>query len=124
MAKKTKEEWKTYQNVFDNFTYRVLDRMISQGHFEGLVGPVSIGKEANVFSAEAADGSLVIVKIYRLEACDFNRMYDYIKNDPRFVGLKRQRRKVIFSWVQREYRNLMYFLELYLRFRVQLIRLV
>lgn len=106
MAKKTKEEWKTYQSVFDNFTYRVLDKLISQGHFEGIIGPVSTGKESNVFSAKTKTG-LVALKIYRLETCDFNRMYEYIKYDPRFFGLKSQRRKVIFSWVQREYRNIM-----------------
>lgn len=106
MAKRSKEEWKTYGNVFDNFTYRVLDKLISQGHFEGLVSPISIGKESNVFSAQTKDGH-IIVKIYRLESCDFNRMYEYIKYDSRFVGMKSQRRKVIFSWVQREYRNLL-----------------
>jgi RIO kinase 1 len=34
-------------------------------------------------------------------------MYDYIKQDPRYNGMKKQRRKVIFSWVQREHRNLL-----------------
>ncbi|MBW3022624.1 serine protein kinase RIO, partial [Candidatus Woesearchaeota archaeon] len=32
---------------------------------------------------------------------------DYIKKDPRYSNLKKQRRKIIFAWVQREYRNLM-----------------
>src|SRR3989344_2092695 len=48
-----------------------------------------------------------MVKIYRLETCDFNRMYDYLKDDPRYSDLKGKKRKVIFTWVQREYRNLM-----------------
>jgi RIO kinase 1 len=34
-------------------------------------------------------------------------LYEYIQTDPRFVGLKKQRRKVIFAWCQREYRNLL-----------------
>tara|TARA_B100002003_G_C14061797_1_gene511112 strand:- start:732 stop:1220 length:489 start_codon:yes stop_codon:yes gene_type:complete len=34
-------------------------------------------------------------------------MYDYIKYDPRYLNLKDKKRKVIFAWVQREYRNLM-----------------
>lgn len=106
MAKKSKEEWKTYGAVFDNFTYRTLDRLISQKIFEGVIGPISTGKESNVFSARTKTG-LVVVKIYRLETCDFNRMYEYIKADPRFIGIQKQRRKVIFNWVRREYRNLM-----------------
>ena len=49
----------------------------------------------------------MIVKIYRLETCDFNRMYDHLKYDSRYHNLKGKKRKVIFAWVQREYRNLL-----------------
>ncbi len=107
MAKKSKEEWKIYGNVFDNYTNRLLFKLSSQGYFDELKSPISIGKEANVFSAVKKNGKLVCVKIYRLESCNFNKMFDYIKADPRYMELKKQRRKIIFSWVQREYRNLM-----------------
>ncbi len=106
MVKKRKEEWKIYKNVFDQFTIRTLFKLISEGHFEGLYSPFRLGKEANIFLAEK-EGKHVIVKIYRLVSCNFNRMYDYIRYDPRYIGLKNQRRKVIFSWVQREFRNLL-----------------
>jgi RIO kinase 1 len=108
MARVTKEKFKTFGGVFDNFTLRTLFKLSSQGYFDDIetLSPVFIGKESNVFSAKKGS-SKVIVKIYRLEACDFNRMFDYIKYDPRYTGLKRHRRKVIFSWVQREYRNLL-----------------
>lgn len=102
-----REHYRTYQNVFDNFTYRNIFKLISEGHFHGIESPVSIGKEANIFSAKREDSSRVIVKIYRLETCDFNRMFDYIKSDPRFPRLKRGKRKIIFSWTQREFRNLL-----------------
>ena len=104
---KPKEEFKTWGDVFDNFTQRTVYKLISQGHFEGLESPISIGKESNVFSAVKKDGTRVMVKIYRLETCDFNRMFDYIKDDPRFLKLKKGKRNIIFTWVQREYRNLM-----------------
>ena len=109
MSKKSKprEEFKTMHDVFDGFTNRTLYKLITQGHFEGLESPISIGKESNVFSAIKKDGSRVMVKIYRLETCDFNRMYDYIKDDPRFIDMKKGKRNIIFSWVQREYRNLL-----------------
>ena len=80
--------------------------MISSGHIDGLESPISVGKESNVFSAKKGNDR-VIVKIYRLETCDFNRMYDYIKYDRRYVTLRKQKRKVIFAWAQREYRNLL-----------------
>ncbi|MBU0980632.1 MAG: serine protein kinase RIO [Nanoarchaeota archaeon] len=103
---KSNEKFKTYKNVFDDFTERNIFKLHSQGHFEHLQSPISIGKESNVFSAVKGKG-FVIVKIYRLETCDFNRMFDYIRADPRYRGLQRKRRKIIFSWTQREFRNLM-----------------
>lgn len=100
------DKFKVKHNVFDEFTNRTLFKLISAGHFDGLESPIKIGKEANIFSAKKGD-KRVMVKIYRLESCDFNRMFDYIKGDPRYVGLKGKRRKIIFAWVQREYRNLL-----------------
>lgn len=87
MARDKKEKFKTEHSVFDDFTNLTLFKLISQGHFEGLQSPVSVGKESNVFSALTKDGKKVIAKIYRLENCDFNRMYYYIRNDPRFLNL-------------------------------------
>lgn len=107
MPKKWKEAWKVWGNVFDQYTMRNLFKLQCQGYFADLQSPVSVGKEANIFTAVKEDGSSVIVKIYRLQTCDFNKMYDYIKLDNRYEHLKKQRRKVIFSWTQREFRNLM-----------------
>lgn len=104
---KSPEKFKTYKGVFDNSTLRTLFKLSGQGHFDELASPISIGKESSVFSAQTRSGDVVAVKIYRLETCDFNRMYDYIKFDPRFTGLLKKRRKVIFTWAQREYRNLL-----------------
>jgi len=103
----TKEVFKTKHGVFDQFTNRTIFKLITEGHFEGLESPISIGKESNIFSALTQKGDRVIVKIYRLETCDFNIMYDYIKDDPRYSKLKRKKRKIIFAWAQREFRNLM-----------------
>lgn len=106
MPKISHERWKVWGNVFDGFTEQLLLKLISQGHFEGIQSPISIGKEANIFSAIKKDGTKIIVKIYRLESCNFNKMYDYIKQDVRYINLKKQRREVVFTWAQREYRNL------------------
>ena len=107
MSKITREKFRTFENVFDRFTIRNLFKLSSQNHFEeDSLSPVSIGKEANVFSARAA-GKKVIIKIHRLETSDFNKMLEYIRNDPRFANLKKGRREIIFAWSQREYRNLL-----------------
>lgn len=102
----TREKFKTLKNVFDGFTERNIFKLISQGHFDGLESPIFIGKEANLFTAIKGTKK-VVVKIYRLQTCDFNRMYDYIKYDPRFPNVRKQKRKTIFAWAQREYRNLL-----------------
>ena len=102
-----KEKFKTYKNVFDDFTERNLFKLISQGYFDGIESPISIGKEANIFSAIDLEQNRLILKIYRLSTCDFNRMFDYIKLDPRYSSVKKRKREIIFSWAQREYRNLL-----------------
>jgi len=104
--KEGRDKFKTKHGVFDEFTNRTIFKLITEGHFTGLESPINIGKESNVFSAKTKQGSRVIVKIYRLETSDFNLMYDYIKDDPRYSNVKRKKRKIIFAWVQREYRNL------------------
>jgi len=104
---KTNEEWKVYKNIFSDFSLRNLFKLSSQGHFEELQSPISIGKEANIFTAVKEDGKLIIVKIYRLENCNFNKMYDYIRADLRYPDLKKNRRQVVFAWTHREYRNLL-----------------
>ena len=106
MPKKPKEKFKTMHNVFDKFTERTIFKLMSEGYFSGLESPIAMGKEANIFSATGKKGR-VMAKIYRLEACDFNKMYEYIKEDPRYLDLKGKKRKVILSWVQREYRNIL-----------------
>jgi RIO kinase 1 len=105
MATKGREDMKTYGNVFDQYTFRNLHKLSGQGYFEELESPIAVGKESNVFSA-SREGEKVIVKIYRLETCDFNRMYNYIKLDPRYANLKKKKREIIFAWAQREFRNL------------------
>jgi len=105
--KEGREKFKTKHDVFDEFTNRTIFKLITEGHFRGLESPINIGKESNVFSALTEEGNRIIVKIYRLETCDFNIMYNYIKDDPRYDNLKNKKRKVIFAWVQREFRNLM-----------------
>lgn len=106
-SRKSREEWKIYKNVFDQFTTRKLFELSSQGHIGDLEQPIALGKEANIFIAHNKADEPVIVKIYRLENCNFNKMFEYINSDPRFTGLENQKRKIIFNWVQREYRNLM-----------------
>ena len=106
MPKITREKFKTYQNVFDEFTMRNLFRLSSQGYFEDLKSSLALGKESNVFLAKRKDGKNIIVKIYRLENCDFNKMYSQLRLDERYHDISGKKRNIIFIWTQREFRNL------------------
>ena len=91
MGTGNKEKFKTYKNVFDNHAERLLFKLTSQGHFDSLDIPLSIGKEANIFVATKGKEKR-IVKIYRVETCDFNHMFDYLRYDPRYLHIKKNRR--------------------------------
>ena len=103
---KYQERFKTAKGVFDEFTERNLFELHSRDVFEELVSPLKVGKESNVFLAKLGKKKL-IVKIYRLQNCDFNHMYDYIRKDIRYEYLKKHKREIIFAWTQREYKNLL-----------------
>ncbi|MFH1275515.1 MAG: RIO1 family regulatory kinase/ATPase [Candidatus Woesearchaeota archaeon] len=106
----SQERFRTDKGVFDAFTNRNLFKLQSEGVFTELVGPLKVGKESNVFVAkkeEHGKETFVIVKIYRVQNCDYKRMFDYIRKDPRYLFLHQKRREIIFAWTQREYKNLM-----------------
>lgn len=107
MARVTRDKFKVEKSVFDAFTVKNLRKLESEGFFDmETLSPLYMGKESNVFIGYGKHGD-VIIKVYRLENCDFNKMYDYIKNDPRFLKIRKNKRDVILSWVKREHRNLL-----------------
>jgi RIO kinase 1 len=107
MVNNSRAEWKVYGNVFSKHSRDLLFSMSAQGYFEELESTISVGKEANIFTAKTKHDDRVIVKIYRLENCNFSKMYHYLSQDPRYTSLNKKTRLIIFSWTQREYRNLM-----------------
>ncbi len=108
MGKITREEFKTYHSVFDAFTNRALFRLESKKILGDAtqLQPICVGKESNVFLSYDSRNEPVIVKIYRVQNCNFNTMFTYLKQDNRFMDLKKQRRTTIFTWVKREWHNL------------------
>jgi len=99
------ERFKIYKDVFEPTTINALWKLITRGIIEGLESPIKIGKESNVFSALTKNKERLAVKIYRIEDCNFKRMYDYLSMDTRFKS-QRGRRAIVLTWAKREYRNL------------------
>jgi len=103
---KDSEFYKVMAGVFDSSTLLTLYHMIHRGVFDALYGAVSTGKEATIFRALDKRGNYVAIKIYRIATSDFKRMGRYIASDPRFRSVGKDRRRIIYLWATREFKNL------------------
>lgn len=100
------EDRKVASEIFDKLTLETLYKLANQSYIDILNGAISTGKEANVLKGVKEDGSFVAVKIYRIATSDFKKMDYYIKGDPRFNLRTKNKRQVIYAWVNKEFRNL------------------
>ena len=103
---KDAEQFKVEQSVFDDATFGALYKLVADGHIEAFGGPISTGKEANVYEALGADDTEVAVKIFRINASAFKQMRDYLEGDPRFEGIGNDKGQVVLAWVRKEFANL------------------
>src|SRR6056297_4300098 len=78
---KDADQFKVEQSVFDDATYGALYKLVQDGHIDAFGGPISTGKEANVYTALSGDHE-VAVKVYRINASDFTDMRGYLDGDP------------------------------------------
>ena len=101
------DKTKAFKNVFDDHTREDIERLSARHLFDELTESVALGKEANIFSASTPSNKEVILKIYRVQSCNFNKMYDYLTQDPRFIGIRKQKRSIVYQWTKREFRNLL-----------------
>ena len=103
---KTGDERQTVDEVFDNQTLMTIYDFMTSGVIESVHYPISTGKEGNVFFATDEDGEPFALKIFRTSTSTFKRVAKYIEGDPRFKGITGNRRKLIYAWTNKEYRNL------------------
>jgi RIO kinase 1 len=112
---KDSERLKVDESVFDDATYAALYGLVQEGYVDALGGVVSTGKEANVYDALAgsaaraeldAEDTEVAIKVYRITASNFQDMREYLVGDPRFEGIKGDKKAVVLAWTKKEYANL------------------
>ncbi len=103
---KDADQLKIYQGVFDDYTLKTLVDLASKHYFNTLDYPISTGKEADVYRATTKERGYLAIKIYRIETSNFRNMYDYLAGDIRFAHIKKNKRSIIKTWCQKEYRNL------------------
>jgi RIO kinase 1 len=102
---KDADQFKVVDSVFDEATLGALYKLVQDGYIDAFGGPLSTGKEANVYLA-AAPETEVAVKVYRINASDFQSMREYLEGDPRFEGIGSDKKKVVTAWTKKEYANL------------------
>ncbi len=100
------EDRRVASEVFDQNTLETLYKLANRGYLNLLKGAISTGKEANVFKGVHEEGNFLAVKIYRINTSDFKKMQYYIQGDPRFKVRTTNKRQLVFTWVNKEYRNL------------------
>ena len=104
--KKNNDDRKVGNEIFDKLTLETLYKIANQGYIDVLNGAISTGKEANVLTGVNKDDEFVAVKIYRIATSDFKKMNYYLDGDPRFNLKTKNKRKIIYSWVTKEFKNL------------------
>jgi len=103
---KGSEDRKVIDEVFDKSTLMAIYKLMKDGTIDTVEFSISTGKEANVFLSTTSDGGLLALKIFRISTATFKRMSRYIDGDPRFKSVMGSRRKIIFAWTNKEFRNL------------------
>ncbi|GGN11850.1 serine/threonine-protein kinase Rio1 [Halarchaeum nitratireducens] len=103
---KDADQFKVQEGAFDDATFAALYKLVQDGYLAAFGGPISTGKEANVYEAAAADGDDVAVKVYRINASNFQHMRDYLEGDPRFEGIRGDKKAIVLAWTRKEFANL------------------
>jgi RIO kinase 1 len=103
---KDADQFKVEQSVFDDATFAAIYKLVQDGYIEAFGGPISTGKEANVYEALGAESRDVAVKIYRINASNFRQMREYLEGDPRFEGIGNDKKQVVLAWTKKEFANL------------------
>ena len=106
MGKVTREKFKVLNGVFDEHTLNTLEILKRKKYFDVLLKPIKTGKEGDVYLSEK-DDKFRAIKIYRVTTANFKKITTYINRDFRFKTVRGNQRKVIFVWVEKEFRNLL-----------------
>ncbi|HQD26538.1 MULTISPECIES: serine protein kinase RIO [Methanoculleus] len=96
---------KVRDDVFDEVTLIALYKLVHKRLISAIGGPISTGKEANVFYGER-DEDEIAIKIYRIQTANFKAMTEYLAGDRRFSSVRGTRKGIIFAWTKKEYSNL------------------
>jgi RIO kinase 1 len=103
---KRSEDLKTIEGVIDQSTLLTLYNLMNRNIIKTIHGVVATGKESNVYWAQDGSGCDLAIKIYRTSTADFKRMREYVLGDPRFRRIRGGTRSLVFTWAEKEFKNL------------------
>jgi len=107
MKEKRSEEYEVLEEVFDRSTLMVIYDFLNKGVIDEIYGVVKAGKESRIYWGKNKEGKDLAIKIYLTVSAEFRKgMLKYIEGDPRFKAVKRDTRSLIFTWAQKEFKNL------------------
>ena len=94
------------ESVFDERTFILLNKLLTNGKLKEFHGIISAGKEANIYLANDNEGHELALKIYKIDTNTSKWMRNYIIGDPRFKKIPTNISKIIFLWASKEFKNL------------------
>jgi RIO kinase 1 len=107
MKNKRSEDYQVIEEVFDKPTLLVIYGFMNNGVIDEIHGVVNAGKEARVYWGKDPQGNELAIKIYLTSSADFKKgMIPYIEGDQRFAHVRKDTRSLIYTWAQKEYKNL------------------
>jgi len=108
MRNKRSEEYETLEEVFDKPTLMTIYDLLNQGVIGEIYGVVKSGKESRIYGGVDPEGERIAIKIYLTGSAEFKSgMLTYIAGDPRFRVVKKSSRSIIYTWAQKEFKNLL-----------------
>ncbi len=107
MKNKRSEDYQVIEEVFDKSTLMVIYDFMNKGVIDEIHGVVNAGKEARIYWGKDPNGKELAIKIYLTSSAEFKKgMLPYIEGDPRFTHVRRDTRSLIYTWAQKEFKNL------------------
>lgn len=101
------EQYQVLEEVFDKATLMTVYSLLNRGIIKQLLGVVKSGKESRIYRGVGPEGENYAVKIYLTVSAEFRRgMIPYIEGDPRFKGVKHDSKSLVYTWAQKEFKNL------------------
>uniref|UniRef100_A0A915Q5D6 Serine/threonine-protein kinase RIO1 n=1 Tax=Setaria digitata TaxID=48799 RepID=A0A915Q5D6_9BILA len=105
---KDRSDRATAEQVMDKRTLLALRGLLQRDIFDRIEGCISTGKEANVYHAITTGGKSLALKVYKTSVLVFRDRDRYVNGEFRYRHgyCKRNPRKMITVWAEKELRNL------------------